>query len=176
MTQPLMKPTEVELLNPNASFRQSKDGNRYWVKFEITRDLWELFEAPNPGLRLRGLVWIADDDESDRQVMQDAIDKPAKKEKKAGKPKGEYGKFYQQLFKQWFFRNKDLRKVLDCEGLPIEDDESVKGLLAEKFSVTSLSFVSPERLETWLEENGLTSLVTISRNAHGRFPSKEVSE
>lgn len=156
MTQPLVKPTEVELLNPSASFRQAKDGNRYRVSFEVAREVWELFETPSPGQRLRGLLWIADDDEGDREVMQTAIEKPTKRKPK--EPLGPYGKYWEGMVKQTIFNRPDLWQALDVDG-PTRAAEALR----ETFNVTSRTFIAPAEFEAWCDKNNLQAIITISR-------------
>lgn len=170
MSKPLVKPTEVELLNPCASFRQNKDGNHYRVSFQVSRELWELFEAPNPGLRLRGMLWIADDDEGDREAMQQAIDKPAKpkKEKKPKPERGTWGKFWQAMYRHGALHHPGLPVALKMDDGPHTDGQ-IKEHLRAQFGVDSLTFVSPSEFETFCDDGNhpesLASLITISRQA-----------
>jgi hypothetical protein len=154
---PFFRPTEVELWNPVATFRQTKAGNVHRVSFEVSAELWELFREPDSGLRLRGPLWRADDDESDSRAMQEAIDKPEAKAKKEAKPKepklsGPYGKFWARLIgtpNLNFFAQPGLRAILDTlEG------ESDKERLRRAFNVQSRAEISPERLKAWLREQG----------------------
>jgi hypothetical protein len=154
--KPLEKPTEVELLNPSATFRQSKDGNRYRVSFEVERDLWQLFESPSPGLRLRGLLWIADDDESDRAVMQAAIEKPKK---------GSHGQYWAKMHVGCYFDVPGVVEALECE----RGDKNVAAAMRQHFGVKSRAEISPDELEAWASRHSLDSLITLSRNAQVRI-------
>jgi hypothetical protein len=138
MTQPLEKPTEVEFLNPVAGFRQAKDGNFYWVKFQIDRDLWEIFEAPKPGMRIRGVVWEVEE---------------AKKPKKT---KGAFGKFWQSLFKAGFTSHPGVQAIIELVRQKQELDGDDKAVLYKIFDTDSLTNISPERLIEYLNDMGDT--------------------
>jgi hypothetical protein len=49
--------------------------------------------------------------------------------------------------------------------LKVDSQKAVKPALYEVFDVETLSDISPAEFEAWCEANGLTFLITLSRNA-----------
>jgi hypothetical protein len=160
---PFFYPVEADLFQPVASFRQSiKEGNHYYVRFEITRELWELFEEPDPGLHLRGPLYRVRDDASDETPAdkEKAKEKP-KREKKPPKESGPFASYWSILCHKRILESADLMTALDVSGGPAV----VKTALYEVFQVDSLSDIAPVEFEKWCEGKGLAFLVTLSRNA-----------
>src|SRR5581483_2492699 len=125
---PFFRPVEVDLFNPKASFLQSvKEGNRYFVRFEITRELWELFEEPDPSLRLRGPLYRVYDDERDKTPEQvEAKPEKPKREKKPPKPgTDENGHYWNRMEKGNYFAVPGVAEVLGCQPIKAEVNEAI---------------------------------------------------
>lgn len=160
---PFFYPVEVDLANPNATFRQNvKEGNHYYVRFEVTPELWKLFEEPDPGLQLKGVLYRVKQDASDATPAD--LEKAAKpkREKKPKPPKGEHGRYWQEMIKRGAFNSHELLEVLGTDG---SDPAAVKGLFIDSMKVTSRTFISPQMFEAWAASYHLDNLITISRQA-----------
>lgn len=102
-----------------------------------------------------------------------ATEKPEKikKEKPAPKPKGEFGQYWHILIgKNSIFNHPDLQSALPMDMGSFDESHwtGYKDCLKCVLEVNSLSDVSPERFEAWLEDKGLFSIITISRQAQKR--------
>jgi hypothetical protein len=157
---PFFYPVEADLFQPVASFRQSiKEGNHYYVRFEITRELWELFEEPDPGLHLRGPLYRVRDDASDETPAdkEKAKEKP-KREKKPEQPKGPHSSFWHSFCAGGRFNSLDLWQVLGAQ-----DAKAAEDALRQAFGVSSRTFISPQDFILWLDKNELNYLATQAR-------------
>jgi len=49
---------ELELMHPKCSFTERKDGNHYYVTFEVTEPVWKAFrDANKTGMLLEAVMW-----------------------------------------------------------------------------------------------------------------------
>ena len=103
---------------------------------------------------LRFTIQVDNTPASERITRPD--DKPVKQKKE---PKGPHSEFWQQQFRKGFNNYPDLIEKLECAG------DQVRLRLHDVFETDSLSKVSPEDWEQWLESEGLFSLITLSRQA-----------
>lgn len=78
-------------------------------------------------------------------------------------PKGPHSGYWQNLFKAGFNNYPDLIETLQCGG------DQIRLRLHDVFEVDSLSKVSPEMFEQYLKEEGLHSLITLSRQAQSKL-------
>jgi hypothetical protein len=101
-----------------------------------------------PGVRLRGVLYVAADDESDTAMLEEAKEKQSKK---APEPKGEYGKAWSVLFAKGLFKMPIIREWLDRRRDNAEQSDN--DVLHQLFKVTSCSFIPIEDLinEIYLE-------------------------
>ena len=77
--------------------------------------------------------------------------------------KGEHGLYWNWMFRKGFNNYPDLIEVLECAG------DQIRVRLHDVFQVDSLSQVSPEMFEQYLKEEGLHSLITLSRQAQAKL-------
>lgn len=71
---------QLTAANPNPSFRARKDGDHYYVEFELQKEEWDYFVDPNinrQGMVLEMTAYIA-------HRNQPAVEKPAEPEKPKG--------------------------------------------------------------------------------------------
>jgi hypothetical protein len=142
-----LQPAEMETRFLGANYRGAT--NLYLLSFEVDEATWLQFKAsvPKGAILQHRFFWTNGDEQ------------PRPKKQKEPTP---YGKFWERMFQLGFYNSPDLWEVLNVHSL---DAEAARQLLHNVFETESLSVVSPEQWETWLEEHHLHSLITMSRNA-----------
>ena len=134
----------------NASFPDTKSAiaiNKTTPQFQIRIPKGDLLT----GLRLVALFGI---------VFQVEIEANGQPKEKAKKPKGPHSRYWQAMYKSGFQHSVDLQAVLD-----VKTAQDVRDALRRELAVDSLTFVSPEQFESWLEVKQLHGLITLSRQA-----------
>jgi len=100
MSNPLNRPYrtfDAALMNPQTSSRGTKDGPKYWVKFEIEAALHEwLMNANTAGMIIAAKCLVTDDGQ-----LPENIEKPEENTQKTA-----HGKAISELFAKGFFRNE----------------------------------------------------------------------
>lgn len=129
----------IEMMNPNLSFKSLKSGDRFLLTVEIKKDVWELLQE----CRCRaGMVLDAD-------VCVAAVNEPDGGTKEAPKPRSLspanilHSTFLPtQAF--WMF-------VAELTGETIENEKDCKAALKRYLDVGSLSELTTERMTTLME-------------------------
>lgn len=148
------QPIRFEGRNARPGFRRLKTGDIYTLNIEITEDDWNSLKTVPENALLEVVLWHHDGDP----------DPTAKAEQPKTQPKerGEHGAYWNQMFKKGFQNYPDLIQVLSCTG------DQIRLRLHDVFSTDTLTTVSPTDFERFLESEGLTSLVTLSRQAQAQ--------
>lgn len=154
---PANQPAKFEARNMRPKFRRLKAGDIFLAEIEIEESVWNQLRTVPENALLEVVLWHHDGDPD-----------PAVKPEKTAKyhyeqpdkvEKGEWGTYWQQMFKRGFQNYPDLIQVLNCAG------DQIRLRLHDVFSTDTLTTVSPTDFERFLESEGLTSLVTLSRQA-----------
>lgn len=104
-----------------------------------------------------------DGDEPEPDLASELSIKPPRKK---DKPKGSHGAYWQELYKHGVFNIPDIAEALRSEGGEFGDGAGqVKAALKARFEVESLTFISPEQFEKWLEYHHLHGTISLSRQA-----------
>jgi hypothetical protein len=150
-------PCKFEGRNIRTPKRSGATQDFYLVQFEITREAWEELETVPKTAILGGVIWYNDGDPVEVKEI---------KPRKPAKEKGEYGAYWQDLCKRGVFHNADLQELLRY-SVPNESDP--KKAFKKLFQVESLTFISPQNFEIWLDEQNLAAVKTMSRQAIARL-------
>lgn len=148
---------EIEMLYPNPSSRRTKDGPRYFVRFEVDKAAHDEFMASREmNLRLLArCVVLPDTDEEEATV---ALASAPEKPKREVKPKGDHGAFWAKMVKSSAYDCRDLQAWLE-----VESREAVHEALRAAFGVESLTFVSPREAVAKFEMALLPGVAAIAR-------------
>ena len=173
---PANVPFNFEGLDMRPAFRAGQGGEHtYSVSIMVTEEMWESLKTiPRHHIIGGVLFWTSGDPVGNEKPIED---KPAKepKQKKPPKPKGDFGAYWEILVgHNSIFNHPDLQSVMPMNMGSF--DESVwtgyKDCLKAVFEVDSLTFISPEQFEKFLEDKGLFNVVTISRQAVAKLKEK----
>lgn len=155
-------PFQFEGLDLRPSFRASSDGSHiYSINVMVTEQVWNALKTIPRHRIIGGVLYWHDGDEPESDDAP--LDLKIKKPRKADQPKGEWGKYWAILVgKNAIFKHPDLLQVLSDRHPHQPDPEQA---LRDEFQVSSRTFISPERFESWLASYGLDGLVSLSRQA-----------
>jgi hypothetical protein len=168
---PKNKPFTFEGLDIRPSFRANDAGaHTYSVNIMVTEEQWNALKTIPRHRLIGGVLYWYDDEQELPHGDPDSAAKPAPEPKPEKDAKyhyeqsdkvdrGPWGSYWQQLFKRGFQNYPDLISVLNCAG------DQIRLRLHDVFSTDTLTTVSPDDFERFLEEEGLTSLITLSRQA-----------
>lgn len=157
------QPAKFSGRNIRPRFKRLKAGDIFVVDFEVTEDVWNQLRTVPENALLEVVLWHHDGD-PDPAAKPEPEPKPEKDakyhyEQPDKVEKGEFGPYWQQMFKKGFNNFPDLIELLGCAG------DQIRLRLHDVFSTDTLTTVSPDDFERFLEEEGLTSLITLSRQA-----------
>ena len=141
-------PVKFAARNMRPKFRRLKSGDIFLVEYEVEEEIWDSLRTVPEIALLDMVLWHHDGDAEP--------DEPTKQ------PKGPHSFYWKELFRCGFQNYPELIQVLDCVG------PQIKMRLHDIFEVDSLSKVSPEQLEGWVDSEGLHSLVTLSRQPQAK--------
>lgn len=164
------QPQRFEGRNIRTPKRSGATNDIYLIQFEITREAWESLESIPKNALLEGIIWFHyGDDEATPAEKEKAAEKP-KREKKPPKPHGEFGRYWQAMFKRGALNHPGLRQALDIPD-DVTGEQTVKEALRARFGVESLTFIAPPLFEAFCDDGNfserlnLASLITMSRQA-----------
>lgn len=155
---PIGQRAEMDTRFLGPAYRASS--NLYLLSFEVDEPTWLQFKASVPkGAIVSHQFFWHNGDEGEQIESETTAEKP-KRQKKEPKEKGSHGPYWQAMYKSGFQHSLDIQAVLD-----VKTALEVKEALRREFAVDSLTFVSPDKFETWAETKNLHGLVAMSRQA-----------
>jgi hypothetical protein len=154
---------EFEARNPRPGYKRLKAGDIFTWNLEVGEEVWAALKTLPDNAIIDVRFYYHEGDEPQPDESTEPIDLRIKAPRKKDAPKGEFSRYWQEMFKAGFHNMHDLQQMLECEK-----PEDVKGKLKELFNVTSLTFVSDGEFETWCYDYGLTAIITLSRQASAK--------
>lgn len=143
--------------NPRTSYRKLKRGEIFLVEHEIEESVWNQIRTLPENAIIENVSWYHDGDSPASQTITVEVEpKPEPKEK------GPYSLYWHRMFKNGFYNYPPLIQKLECTG------DQIRLRLHDVFQVKTLSDVSPEIFEGWMEQEPelFASLITMSRLAN----------